>query len=240
MNRRWRHTPMYRPLVDLAKLEDMQIILAYILDRATITELCAQLEPDLISAIRHPTGISPCCASSISAPFPGNWFFPSDSELGSRNVTANALNSAGKSLLRHAETHVQLHCFPPGDSGYPNLSWLLIPVRKARTRAEERYNEAHGRTRRIIERTIGLLKARFRCLHLTGGSLSYSPKKVSQIVVAFCMLHNLALRRKVPFLQEEETGDAPVAAMDPEDSEDLEAVDEDVDNRALVILQYFQ
>ncbi|KAJ1140833.1 hypothetical protein NDU88_007171, partial [Pleurodeles waltl] len=29
------------------------------LDRATVTELCAQLEPDLISAICHPTGIPP-------------------------------------------------------------------------------------------------------------------------------------------------------------------------------------
>ncbi|KAJ1192561.1 hypothetical protein NDU88_001868 [Pleurodeles waltl] len=45
-----------------------------------------------------------------------------------------------------------------GVSGYPNLSWLLTPVRNARTRAEERYDEAHGRTRRIIERTFGPLK----------------------------------------------------------------------------------
>ncbi|KAJ1109814.1 hypothetical protein NDU88_007172 [Pleurodeles waltl] len=120
-----------------------------------------------------------------------------------------------------------------GDSGYPNLSWLLTPVRNPRRRVEERYNEAHGRTRRIIERTFGLLKARFHCLHLTGGSLYYSPKKVCQIIVACFMLHNLALHHQVPFLQEEEAGDGRVAAGDPVDSEDEEAEDED--NRSAII-----
>ncbi|KAJ1210955.1 hypothetical protein NDU88_006317 [Pleurodeles waltl] len=86
--------------------------------------------------------------------------------------------------------------------------------------------------------TFGLLKARFRCLHVTGGSLYYSPKKVCQIIVACCMLHNLALRRRVPFLQEEEAGDGCVAAVDPVDSEDEEAEDED--NRSAIIRQYFQ
>ncbi|KAJ1207385.1 hypothetical protein NDU88_002776 [Pleurodeles waltl] len=54
---RWRHPPVYRPLVDLLTMEERHIIITYRLDRATILELCAQLEPDLISAIRHPTGI---------------------------------------------------------------------------------------------------------------------------------------------------------------------------------------
>ncbi|KAJ1107298.1 hypothetical protein NDU88_004690 [Pleurodeles waltl] len=125
------------------------------------------------------------------------------------------------------------------DSGYPNLSWLLTPVRNGRTRAEEHYNEAHGRTRRIIERIFGFLKARFMSLYLTGGSLCYSPKKICQIVVACCMLHNLALRCRVPFLQEEEAGDARVAAVDPVDSEDEETEDDDEDNRTSVIRQYF-
>ncbi|KAJ1150870.1 hypothetical protein NDU88_003657 [Pleurodeles waltl] len=54
---RWRHLPVYRYLVDLSTMEERHIIITYRLDCATILELCAQLEPELMSAIRHPTGL---------------------------------------------------------------------------------------------------------------------------------------------------------------------------------------
>ncbi|KAJ1201070.1 hypothetical protein NDU88_004886 [Pleurodeles waltl] len=56
---RWRHPPVYIPLVGLSTMEERHIIITYRLDHATILELSAQLEPDLMSAIRHPTGIPP-------------------------------------------------------------------------------------------------------------------------------------------------------------------------------------
>ncbi|KAJ1140417.1 hypothetical protein NDU88_006770 [Pleurodeles waltl] len=75
---------------------------------------------------------------------------------------------------------------------------------------------------------------------MTGGSLYYSPKKVCQIIVACCMLHNLALRRQVPFLQEDGPEGGLVAPVEPVDSEEEEAEEEDIDNRNNVIQQYFQ
>ncbi|KAJ1089176.1 hypothetical protein NDU88_002327 [Pleurodeles waltl] len=323
--RRWRHPPVYRLLVDLSTMEERYVIITYRLDRATIQELCAQLEPDLMSAIRHPTGIPPqeqvlsvlhflasgsfqttvAIASGMSHPMFSNVLsrvlsallkhmrsyivFPQVEDLptvkgdfyamgripniiGAIDGTHVALVTPYRSehVYRNRKSYhsmnVQMVCLAdqyishvnamfPGsvhdayilrNSSIPYVMgqlqrhrvWLL--VRNPRTRAEERYNEAHGRTRRVIERTFGLLKARFRCLHMTGGSLFYSPKKVCQIIVACYMLHNLALRRQVPFLQEDGPDGGVVAALEPVDSEDEEAEEEDMDNRDSVIQQYFQ
>ncbi|XP_029442903.1 putative nuclease HARBI1 [Rhinatrema bivittatum] len=48
-----------------------------------------------------------------------------------------------------------------GDGGYGCKSWLLTPLQSPRIAAEKRYNEAHGSTRNMIERTFGVLKGRF-------------------------------------------------------------------------------
>ncbi|XP_067908356.1 putative nuclease HARBI1 [Heterodontus francisci] len=61
--------------------------------------------------------------------------------------------------------------------------------------AEEHYNTCHGSTRATIEQTIGMLKIRFRCLNNSGGALQYVLQKVGCIIVACCILHNIALQR---------------------------------------------
>ncbi|KAJ1174717.1 hypothetical protein NDU88_000010 [Pleurodeles waltl] len=237
--RRWRNPPVYRPLVDLSTMEERHLIITYRFDRATIQELCTQLEPDLMSAIRHPTGIPPQVqVLSVLHFLASGWRYVTACMFpGSVHDGYILRNSSIPYVMGQLQRH---SVWLLGDSGYPNLSWLLTPVRNLRTRAEEHYNEAHGRTRRVIKRTFGLLKARFRCLHMTGGSLFYSPKKVCQIIVAYCMLHNLALRRQVPFLQEDGPDGGVVAAVEPVDSDEDEAEEEDMQNRDSVTQQYFQ
>ncbi|KAJ1136199.1 hypothetical protein NDU88_002617 [Pleurodeles waltl] len=54
------------------------------------------------------------------------------------------------------------------------------------------------------------------------------------------MLHNLALQRQVPFLQEDALDAGLVAAVEPVDSEEEDAEEEeDIDNRNNIIMQYF-
>lgn len=51
-----------------------------------------------------------------------------------------------------------------GDSGYPQLAWLMAPVRYPQSQAERLYNKAYKKTRSIVETTFGLLKSRLLCL----------------------------------------------------------------------------
>ena len=51
-----------------------------------------------------------------------------------------------------------------GDSGYPNLEYLITPILLPRSDNERHFNVAHRKTRRIVECAIGVLKQRFRIL----------------------------------------------------------------------------
>lgn len=62
---------------------------------------------------------------------------------------------------------------------------------------EEVYTTRHIQARNCIERCFGLLKARWRCL-LKHRTLHYHPHVASKIVLACCVLHNIALQARLP------------------------------------------
>ncbi|XP_069089296.1 putative nuclease HARBI1 [Pleurodeles waltl] len=126
-----------------------------------------------------------------------------------------------------------------GGSAYPNHSWLLTPVRNPTLPREVCFNEAHGRTQHVVEWAFGLLKARFRPIDKTSGALHYSPAKMFKIIVACCMLHNLALRRNIPYIPDE--GELAVPPGEPPEMSSEYDSDQD-EGRAMqadLINQYF-
>ncbi|CAI0384233.1 unnamed protein product [Linum tenue] len=84
------------------------------------------------------------------------------------------------------------------DAGYANCPGFLSPYRGQRyhlkewgTRqpetAEEYYNMKHAASRNVIERIFGILKMRFAILRK---ATWFTPKEVSRIVIACCIIHN--------------------------------------------------
>lgn len=69
----------------------------------------------------------------------------------------------------------------------------MTPYRNAiENSSESFFNDQHSKGRSIVERTFGVLKARFRCL-LAARELHYSPEKAVQILNVCCSLHNICL-----------------------------------------------
>ncbi|MGH0116570.1 UNVERIFIED_CONTAM: hypothetical protein FKN15_014770, partial [Acipenser sinensis] len=110
-----------------------------------------------------------------------------------------------------------------GDSGYPLLPYLLTPVTTPTPRAEGKYNTDHCKARQVIERCRGRLKMHFRALYKSGGALQYYPEKCAKIVIAVCVLHNIAQQSTTPF---------EVAEDHPEDNDYPAATEQEPQNTA--------
>jgi hypothetical protein len=90
-----------------------------------------------------------------------------------------------------------------GNSGYACLPYLMTPYSEPVTQSERRYNRALKVTRSLIERTFGVLKRRFHVLHSEN---HMSPDRVCTVVVACCILHNIAIDNNEPVPDFEDDG----------------------------------
>ncbi|KAJ1090928.1 hypothetical protein NDU88_004056, partial [Pleurodeles waltl] len=106
------------------------------------------------------------------------------------------------------------------DSAYAMRSFILTPYLSPATPAERSFYASHRTTRSIVERTFGLLKSRFRCIHKSGGALQYSPETTCKIVATCAMLHNIATTRGIPVEPTEpdsDEDDDPLPSLHPAD-----------------------
>lgn len=95
------------------------------------------------------------------------------------------------------------------DHGYPLQPWLLKPYDSCETWAEMTFNSRLRKLRSLVERVIGLLKGRFRCL-LNERKLRYSPLMAGYIIYSCSVLHNFVIDNGFPVDQFEPVFDADV------------------------------
>ena len=87
-----------------------------------------------------------------------------------------------------------------GDSGYDQRRNLMTPFEEPQNKPEEAYNIAHKKCRCSIERAIGVLKSRFRCLcKQTGGCIQFDIDVICQIIASCVVLHNYCRDRNIEY-----------------------------------------
>ena len=83
-----------------------------------------------------------------------------------------------------------------GDSGYASEKYMMVPFAECTSISQEKYNKSHKKTRNKVERAIGVLKSRFRCLcKESGGAIQFDETTACNIFIACTMLHNYCIDR---------------------------------------------
>lgn len=70
----------------------------------------------------------------------------------------------------------------------------MTPILQPSSDPERKYNAAQIKSRNCVERCIGVLKGRWRCLQR---NLKYSPEKVSDMVLVCAALHNICIANRI-------------------------------------------
>lgn len=102
-----------------------------------------------------------------------------------------------------------------GDSGYGQQPWLFVPLAETANAAENDYNSSHRKARSLVERCVGVLKSRFRCLSRQR-MLMYTPATAGSIITACAVLHNIMITERYPLPLEAEI----IAEMDEHDEDE--------------------
>lgn len=87
-----------------------------------------------------------------------------------------------------------------------------MPLPNPKNPQETRFNTRIKGVRSTVERCIGVLKGRFRCL-LKDRALHYKPRNAARIIMACAILHNIAIHYRL---------DHPNPVFDDIDVEDQE------------------
>ncbi|CAG4992876.1 unnamed protein product [Colias eurytheme] len=105
--------------------------------------------------------------------------------------------------LKEITENTNEQVFLLGDSGYPLRKTMMTPILNTIDGTpQHHYYVKHVTARNTVERCIGVLKARFRCL-LVARTLHYSPTTAGKIVNACCILHNIANMARAPLPPDE-------------------------------------
>lgn len=70
----------------------------------------------------------------------------------------------------------------------------MTPIQGPRAGHERTYNAKHAQIRSKVERCIGLLKQRFRCVSIDR-KLRYKPERAAKIILSCVVLHNYLINR---------------------------------------------
>lgn len=89
-----------------------------------------------------------------------------------------------------------------GDGAYPLLPWLVTPYQfgPALTRPQRKFNKKLSQGRVHVERSFGILKARWRCLLKR---LDNEIENVSSVIVTCCVLHNICQINKDDYVDDD-------------------------------------
>lgn len=125
-----------------------------------------------------------------------------------------------------------------GDSGYPLEPWLMTPVpgRPAVFTPAGRYNAAHASMRSVVERCIGLLMSRFRCVQKH--RVLYHHLRIAGPIVAACaVLHNICLSARES--NPESSSDSESSSSSDNDSQAEESSDAARERRILQSMRLY-